>query len=252
MKYHEAQQAYAALSNATGGGSWESTNPAAGAGQTAHGNNSTGFSNAKKDAANSDGFNDVVRDHPEFKNFYRNYAEEKFRRESKGKFRNESIETEPAEFLDFPLGDYFSRWERIFLTVIGSIVVLFIAVNFTWLSFTFESSVRLFWHTAVFVLISWLIFWCIRFIFPSRSLSSVVNFFLSATYAVWICFFEFHPEFIQFSRAYGRGSTVAPVFYCFYSFSILKITTNSLEGEGLSAAFIGFFRDFFSSVFSRD
>ena len=237
MKFHEARQAYDALRNATGAGTRD--------------NNSTGFTNAEKDTANSDEFNDAVRAHPEFKNFYRNYAAEKLRREPKG----EPIEIEPDEFLDFPIHDYFSRWQLVLLTVIGSIVATFIAMRYLNAGlFPPESSVRLFGHTAVFVLVSWLIFWYIRFSDPSQAMlldSTVITFLLAVAYICWIHFYAFQPEFDQFLRtSWGAGNAV--IVNAFYFFCIFKITTNSLEGEGFRAAFIGFFRAFFRTVFSRD
>ena len=241
MKYHEAQQAYAALSipaepsfppdpppnAATRSWTSGSSNSTGGARQqTAYNYGSAGFTNpstnTKKDTTNRVGFNDSVKNHPEFKELFKSYAR---------------VEPEEAdEFSDFPLRGYFSRWELV-LTVIGSIVVTFMAMRYlTAMTFTNESSVRLFWHTAVFVSVSWLIFWFIRFTHPSpsRGLSFTVSFFLAIAYACWICLFALWPEFNQFLRSGVLAETSAsvPIGYFFKFLFIFTVATLSLEKEG--------------------
>ena len=254
MKFHEARQAYTALSKPAEPSftpepppnaatreqaSGASNSPGGGRQQNAHNQNFTGFTNtatgAKKDTANSGGFNGPARDHPDFKEFFRDYTGEK--------------PEEPKVFANISLHDYFFR-PRLILTVIGSIVLIFLAgryINILTtipLPFTDESSARFFRHTAVFVLISWVIYWCIRFNHPSQMPAYAAIFILGLVYALWISFNTL-PEFRNIRHFWGnpsrRSDMGVPGWFFLYFILTFCIATCSLEGGGIRASLSKFY-----------
>ena len=271
MKFHEARQAYAALSkpaeptfippeppNATRSQTSEPpsnsrsreqasgfSNSTSGARQHAtHNQNFTGFTNsatgAKNNSNNRKDFHEAIKDHPDLKEAFKNYYAEKEPQDSK-------------LFSDFPIHDYFHRWQVVVLTVIGSIIVLFIAQNYiTMLSLARESSVRLFLHISAFLLISWPIFWYIRFTEPKRGLALLVVFSLGAVYACWIYYITL-PEEIAHMFRHGRiGARYRSPFdvlllnglrFCI----IFYLATHSLEKEGIVDAFTRFIKAYINS-----
>ena len=193
MKFHEARQAYNALSNTTGAKNSELT---AETWQPAH---SDYFNDT---SAGQSGYYDSSWEHG---NYY------------------------PS------LHDYFYRW-RIVWAVVGSIVAIFIMMMYlTFLpsthAFTHESSVRLFKHTAVFVFVSWLIFWCIRFTASHLRIAVIV--LLGILYACWICFVALPTEFYyawSYSRTLPIVSTMPDYFaYFLIFFSVFSAAMFSLE-----------------------
>ena len=269
MKFHEARQAYAALTkpaepsftppkppNATRSQTSEpppnsrtreqasgfsgSTDGARQ--QTTHDNNFTGahagarqqathdqnftnftnpFSGAKKDTVNSGGPN--------------------------GSITYDPVHGVVGKFSDFPLHDYFFRLKLV-LAVIASIAAIFFAMsNLTMLTFTDESSARLFRHTTVFVLAAWAIFWYIRFTNPSRRLSLFVIFVLGGVYACWISFYALWPEFwylLRYSTGQvGQRAVDQPLWYTAIFALIFTLAAFSLEKEGLR----GFLSDFYNT-----
>jgi len=152
------------LSNTAGAKSKESPNPTTETQQTVRDNNFTGANTGQGVYGNGG-----------------------FAREREEKFQLQSIS----------LHDYFFQWQLI-LAVIGSMVIIFVAQRYvTPFIFTEESSVRLFIHTAVFVFVSWLIVWCIRFTRPPHVLHddlTVVVFILGIIYAIRIYGFTLPQE----------------------------------------------------------
>ena len=270
MKFHEARQAYAALTkpaeptftppeppNATRSQTSEPppnsrtreqasgfSNATSGARQQTTDNHGTaGFtlnpSGAKKNRAE---FYEAVRNHPDLKEVMTGY-------------RGEDSE-ESKVFSDFPMHDYFHRL-KVVLAVIGSIVVLFIAMRYiTQLSFRVslhESSVRLFLHIAAFLLVSWPIFWYVRFTDPTRGMAYIVIGSLGVVYACWMYFMTLPQEIAEFwalpwhmrPRRYMPISMAGGFFINFCA--VFYFAIYSLEKEGMADAFARVKRKFIRS-----
>ena len=281
MKFHEARQAYAALtkpaepsftppkspnatrsqtsepppnsrtreqasgfSNATSGARQQTTrgnNGSAGTSQNARGNNFTGaHAGARQQTTHNQNFTGSTNPTTGAKKGSSNiYGPD-------GSVIFDSVHgVVVGKFSDFPVHDYFHRL-KVVLAVIGSIIMLFIAMRYiTFFSFTHEASVRLFWHTTAFLIVSWLIFWYIRFSDPSRRLALLVIFSLGVVYACWMYFMTLPQEIAEYfgPRRFMRGQTtrfeIAVLFFVLFDL-IFYFATHSLEREGLSGTFVVF------------